>query len=148
MKLNEFIKRSSIFINLEIDSKKILFKEISLLVEKKIKVQASLIVEKLNEREKLGSTGVGKGAAIPHSEIQGIDKTNVIFVKLKNPIDFSAPDKKDVDLVFVIIAPEDSPSEHLMILSSISGFLKRDKDVKKLRSLKSPEEVLSLFSKY
>ena len=105
-------------------------------------------VEKLSERERLGSTGVGNGVAIPHSKVSWIQKTTVIFLKLKSSINFSSSDNKDVDLVFVILAPKDCQSEHLLVLSSISSFLRDESMVKKLRNLKKPSEILNFFSNF
>ncbi len=148
MKLNEFISLEAIYIDIDADSKKLVFKEIASIISKKSSLKPSLIIEKLNEREKLGSTGVGNGVAIPHTKIEGIKKTYVIFLKLKNAVDFSSSDKKEVDLVFPILTSEDSKSEHLLILSSISVFLKKKREVEKLRHLNSAEDILNLFSKY
>ena len=98
------------------------FKKISRILVTEDSNETNLINEKLNERERLGSTGVGNGVAIPHAKIESVKSTRVIFLKLVKAIDFSSPDGKDVDIVFSIIAPENSESEHLLILSSISSF--------------------------
>ncbi len=147
MKLNEFMNLSSIYLEVDVDSKKALFKEIGKIAEKKIKIESIKIIEKLNKREMLGSTGVGEGAAIPHTKIEGITKTIVLFLKLKNSVDFSSPDNKNVDLIFVIIAPEDTQSEHLLILSSISNFLRKENNLKKLRALNNANNAMKIFSK-
>ena len=136
MKLTEFISLNSIHINVEEDSKKNLFKKISKIFVGNESIDTSLISEKLNERERLGSTSVGDGVAIPHAKIQSINQTKVIFLKLNKPIDFSSSDEKDVDIVFAIIAPENSESEHLLILSAISKFLKKKRSVRKIKKLK------------
>ena len=148
MKLVEFISLDSIHVDIDVDSKKNLFKCVSTIFSKNNSERASIVVEKLNERERLGSTGVGNGVAIPHSKISYVDKTKVFFLKLKSAIDFSSSDKRNVDLVFVILAPIDCQSEHLLILSSISSFLKNDNLVKKLRNLRKPEEILKFLSNY
>ena len=116
MKLVEFIAPDSILVDVDVDSKKNLFKLVSNFFAKNNLEESSKIIEKLNERERLGSTGVGNGIAIPHSKISLIDKTKVLFLKLKSAVDFSAPDKKYVDLVFVILAPKNCQSEHLLVL--------------------------------
>ena len=89
MKLIEFIRPDSIYVDVDVDSKKNLFKQISSIVYKNDLQKGSTIIEKLNERERLGSTGVGNGVAIPHSKINTIKRTKVIFLKLKSAIDFS-----------------------------------------------------------
>ena len=145
MKLVEFIALDSILVDVDVDSKKNLFKFVSNFFTKNDLEESSKIIEKLNEREQLGSTGVGNGVAIPHSKINIVDKTKVLFLKLKSAVDFSAPDKKYVDLVFVILAPKNCQSEHLLVLSSISSFIKNKNFVEKLRKLKNSEEIYNFF---
>lgn len=148
MKLTEFISLNSIYVNVEEDSKKNLFKKISKVFISDESVDVSSISEKLNERERLGSTGVGDGVAIPHAKIESITQTQVLFLKLKEPIDFSSPDKIDVDIIFAIVAPENSESEHLLILSAISKFLKKKGTLEKIRKLNNAEKIYDYFSKF
>ena len=147
MKLSEFIYKNFIFIDVQADSKKNVFKILGNIFSKKNKDLSSLIIDKLNERERLGSTSVGNGIAIPHTKVDGIKETQVIFLKLKNGVDFSASDGKKIDLVFSIIAPENSESDHLLILSSISKFIRQKKKVDRLRGSTNIDEILFLFSK-
>jgi len=148
MKIVEFIKPDSIFVDVDVDSKKNLFKQISNIFSKDDSDKGSVIIEKLNERERLGSTGIGNGVAIPHSKINSIEKTKVIFLKLKSAIDFSASDKIDVDLIFVILAPKNCQSEHLLVLSSISSFLRKKSTIQRLRDLKKPMDIHNFFKKF
>ena len=147
MKLSEFIYKNSIFIDVQADSQKNVFKILGNTFSKKNKDLSSLIIEKLNERERLGSTSVGNGIAIPHTKVDGIKETQVIFLKLKSGVDFSAPDGKKIDLIFSIIAPENSESDHLLILSSISNFIRKKEKVDRLRGSATIEEIQFLFSK-
>ncbi len=145
MKLYEFISLNSIFINVDVDSKKNAFKVIANFFEKKNPNLKGQITEKLNERERLGTTTIGNGVAIPHTKISGLDKTQVLFIRFSSKVDFSAADEKMVDIVFSIIAPETSQSEHLLILSSISNFLKKENSIQKLRKEKTAEDIYKLF---
>ena len=147
MKLSEFINKDSIFLDVHAESQKNVFKILGNIFSKKNKTLSSLIIDKLNERERLGSTSVGNGIAIPHTKIDGINETQVIFLKLKDGVDFSASDGKKIDLVFSIIAPENSESDHLLILSSISNFIRKKQKIEILRSSTNMEEILFLFSK-
>ena len=147
MKLSEFIYKNFIFIDVRADSKKNVFKILGNIFSKKNKDLSSLIIEKLNERERLGSTSVGNGIAIPHTKVDGIKETQVIFLKLKNGVDFSASDGKKIDLIFSIIAPENSESDHLLILSSISNFIRKKEKVDRLRGSATINEIQFLFSK-
>ena len=145
MKLHEFISLNSIFVDVDVDSKKNVFKTVANFFEKKNPELSGSITEKLNERERLGTTAVGNGVAIPHTKIKGLKQTQVLFIKLKSKIDFSASDEKFVDIIFSIITPETSQSEHLLILSSISNFLKKKGSIDRLRSLNTAEEIYGLF---
>ena len=147
MKLSEFIYKNSIFINVEAESQKNVFKILGNIFSKKNKTLSSRIVDKLNERERLGSTSVGNGIAIPHTKVDGIKKTQVIFLKLKSGVDFSASDGKKIDLIFSIIAPGNSESDHLLILSSISNFIRKKQKIDRLRGSATIEEISFLFSK-
>ena len=147
MKLSEFISKSSIFLDVHADSQKNVFKILGNIFSKKNKNLSSLIIDKLNKRERLGSTSVGYGIAIPHTKVNGINETQVIFLKLKSGVDFSASDGKKIDLVFSIIAPENSESDHLLILSSISNFIRKKQKVDILRGTTNIDEILFLFSK-
>ena len=147
MKLSEFINKDSIFLDVHAESQKNVFKILGNIFSKKNKTLSSLIIDKLNERERLGSTSVGNGVAIPHTKIDGINETQVIFLKLKDGVDFSASDGKKIDLVFSIIAPENSESDHLLILSSISNFIRKKQKIDRLRGSSNMEEILFLFSK-
>jgi PTS system nitrogen regulatory IIA component len=147
MKLSEFICKKSIFLDVHAESQKNVFKILGNIFSKKNKNLSTLIIDKLNERERLGSTSVGNGIAIPHTKINGINKTQVIFLKLKNGVDFSASDGVKIDLVFSILAPENSESDHLLILSSISNFIRKKQKVDRIRGATNIEEILFLFSK-
>ena len=147
MKLSEFINKNSIFLDVLADSQKNVFKIIGNIFSEKNKTLSSLIIDKLNERERLGSTSVGNGIAIPHTKVNGINETQVIFLKLKSGVDFSASDGKKIDLVFSIIAPENSESDHLLILSSISNFIRKKEKIERLRGSTTMDEIIFLFSK-
>ena len=126
-------------------AKKTSLKQLLIFSKKKNPELSGKITEKLNERERLGTTAIGNGVAIPHTKIEGLKKTQVLFIKLKSKIDFSASDEKFVDIIFSIITPETSQSEHLLILSSISNFLKKKGCIDRLRKLNSAEDIYKLF---
>ena len=94
MKITDIISLNKIFLNFEVTSKKILFKEISQIISKNSDLTQTSILDNLIQREKLGTTGIGDGIALPHSKIKGIKKIFSLFIRLQNPIDFSANDSK------------------------------------------------------
>ena len=148
MKITDIISLDKIFLSFEVTSKKILFKEISQIISKNSALTQTIILENLNQREKLGTTGIGDGIALPHSKIKGLKKIFSLFIRLQNPIDFSANDSKKVDIIFVIIAPEESKTDHLLALSEISKFLRIKGNIEKLRKYKTKERIFKLLSNF
>ena len=104
------------------------------------------LLEVLLEREKLGSTGIGHGVAIPHSKLEGIDGIIVAFGRSKKGVDFQSMDNRPVHLFFMIIAPVNSTAMHLKVLASISRLL-RDKDFRKrLIKASTQDEIFNIIS--
>jgi PTS system nitrogen regulatory IIA component len=105
----------------DITSKKRLLEQLSeLLGSSSPAVPVQTIFEALLSRERLGSTGLGKGVAIPHGRMAGLDHPVCAFIRIRKPIDFDAADGQPVDLVFSLLVPEDSTEEHLQVLSTIA----------------------------
>jgi len=145
MKISDIIPIKNIFLDVNASSKKALFKLISKKISIRFNIDQNEVLDNLNQREKLGSTGIGNGIAIPHSKIKGIKKIFSLFLRSKNLIDFSSNDAKGVNIIFVIIAPENSTTEHLLALSEISKFLKTEGKIEKLRELKTSKEIHQLL---
>jgi nitrogen PTS system EIIA component len=93
------------------------------LFSKKVGIDAASVVEFLNAREELGSTALGAGVAIPHGRVKGLKQPAAALMKLKNPIDFSAPDGEPVSILIFLLVPEKATQQHLEILSSIAQLL-------------------------
>ena len=147
MRMYDILSINSIRSNVKSANKKQLLQDIANIASEQIGIPSMNIARSLQQREILGPTGMGNGIAIPHTKINGINKTQVIFLKLKNGVDFSASDGVKIDLVFSIIAPENSESDHLLILSSISNFIRKKQKVERLRGSTTIDEILFLFSK-
>lgn len=96
---------------------------------------------KLMEREKLGSTGIGSGVAIPHCKMGGIEHAVVAVAACRRPIDFGAVDGEPVRLFFLVISPKDAPAVHLQVLASISKWVKVDRHVSRLLEMKDRQEM-------
>ena len=101
-----------------------------------IGIDADQVVEFLNAREALGSTALGAGVAIPHGRVKGLKQPIAAFIRLKNPIDFAAPDGEAVSMLIFLLVPEKATQEHLEILSSIAQLLS-DADARKILSTES-----------
>ena len=101
-------------------SKKRLFEQAGLLFENQHGVARSLVFDSLFARERLGSTGLGQGVAIPHGRIKGLKEARGAFLRLAQPVPFDAPDGNPVSLVFVLLVPEKATEKHLQILSELA----------------------------
>jgi len=104
-------------------------------------------VRELMEREKAGSTGIGKGVAIPHRLLRGLEKPLVVFGRKVRGVDFDAADAKPVKIFFLILGPQDEKGEHLKLLSKLARFLHEDAFLLRLLEAKLPEDVLDAFRK-
>jgi len=111
---------ANILLDLEVSSKKRMFEQVGLLFENNQGIARSLVFDSLFARERLGSTGLGQAVAIPHGRIKGLRDSVGAFVRLKTPVPFDAPDGRPVDLIFVLLVPEQATERHLQILSELA----------------------------
>jgi len=114
---------SNILLDLDVTSKKRMFEQAGLLFENNQGLARSLVFDSLFSRERLGSTGLGEGVAIPHGRIKGLKEAVGAFVRLAQPVPFDAPDGKPVNLVFLLLVPEQATEQHLRILSDLAQML-------------------------
>jgi nitrogen PTS system EIIA component len=148
MQLLDVLLPNTTFIDVKSTSKKHLLQLMAHQAAGILGVEDRRIFEALVERERLGSTGIGHGVAIPHARFEDIKNLTVFFAQLSDPIDFEAIDNKPVDLVFMLIAPHDAGAEHLKMLARISRLV-RDSDVREqLRGVNDPEAVQAIISSY
>ena len=105
-------------------------------------------VEKLYEREKLGTTGLGKGIAIPHARIPNTTEPKIIIVKLDTPLNYESIDGNDIDIVFALIVPEKEDSLHIDLLSNIAAMLEDKSFLLDIRNSTSKEEIKRHIQKF
>ena len=110
----------NIALDLDASSKKRVFEQAGLLFEKNQGIARSTVFDSLFAREKLGSTGLGQGIAIPHGRIKGLKEATGAFLRLAAPVAFDSPDGKPVSLLFVLLVPEQATEQHLQILSELA----------------------------
>lgn len=103
------------------------------------------ILECLLERERLGSTGVGNGIAIPHAKLPGIDRLYGVFARLEQPVDFDSIDDTPVDLICMLIAPEGAGADHLKALARVSRLLRDKSMCEKLRGATDADALYALI---
>jgi PTS system nitrogen regulatory IIA component len=111
---------ANVLLDLSVSSKKRLFEQVGLLFENNHGIARSLVFDSLFARERLGSTGLGQAVAIPHGRIKGLKDALGAFVRLAQPVPFDAPDGKPVQLLFVLLVPEQATEKHLQLLSELA----------------------------
>ncbi len=104
------------------------------------------IFEVLSERERLGTTGIGHGIAIPHGKLPGLDRVYGVFAKLERPVDFDAIDDQPVDLIFLLLAPANCGGDHLKALAKVSRMLRDRLLCEKVRGSSSCDAIHALMS--
>ena len=145
MELHEFLSTECVIPNLPASSKKQALQDLSARAAAQTGQSQRRIFDALIERERLGTTGVGDGVAIPHGKLAELDRLYGFFARLDKPIDFESVDDQPVDLIFLLLAPESAGGDHLKALSRVSRLL-RDKSLcKKLRDCREGEDLVALI---
>lgn len=134
MDVSDFLAEDQVIGDLRSTSKKALLQNLSGRLARSLSLNEADVFDALMARERLGSTGVGHGVAIPHARLDGLGKIAGLFARLATPIDFESIDEEPVDLVFLLLAPEDAGSDHLKALSRISRLLRDPNQCAKLRA--------------
>jgi len=146
MALADLLQQDAIIPALKVNSKKQLLQELAAKAARLTGLPERDIFEVILQRERLGSTGVGNGIAIPHGKLSSVHKITGVFARLDNAVDFEALDDQPVDLVFLLLAPEGAGADHLKALSRIARVL-RDQDlVAKLRATDSASAIYAFLN--
>lgn len=142
----ELLPESNVMVDLEATSKKRIFEQAGLLFENKLHVARSQVFESLFTREKLGSTGLGQGVAIPHGRIKGLREAALMLIRLKEAIPFDAPDGLPVNIACILLVPEKATDQHLLILSELAQMFSSKSFREKLLYCKDAKEIHQLIS--
>ncbi len=118
--IGKILTREHVLVDLDVASKKRIFEQVGLIAENTCNVARSEVFDSLFAREKLGSTGLGQGVAIPHGRARGLKEAMGVFIRLKQAIPFDAPDGKPVRLLFALLVPEQATDLHLQVLSELA----------------------------
>jgi PTS system nitrogen regulatory IIA component len=146
MEIFQLLSPDGVIASLKANSKKQALQELSGRAAKITGQHERAIFDTLLERERLGTTGVGNGIAIPHGRLPGLDKLYGLFARVERPIDFDSIDEMPVDLIFLLLAPESAGADHLKALARVSRLL-RDKGVcEKLRGAESADAIYALLT--
>ncbi|WP_119165191.1 PTS IIA-like nitrogen regulatory protein PtsN [Algihabitans albus] len=146
MNLSELLTPQAVIPSLKVNSKKQVLQELSKKASELTDQPERAIFEVLTERERLGTTGVGHGIAIPHGKLAALDRLYGVFARLETPVDFDAIDEQPVDLVFLLLAPETAGADHLKALARVSRLLRDRASCEKLRGTDSADAVYALLT--
>jgi PTS system nitrogen regulatory IIA component len=143
--LANLLSAEQVLLDLDASSKKRVFEQAGMLFEARLGLARSTIFDSLFAREKLGSTGLGQGVAIPHGRIKGLKQAAGAFLRLANPVPFDSPDGRPVDLLFVLLVPEQATEQHLQILSELAQRFSERTFREKLQAAADPAAIVALF---
>lgn len=146
MNIEDILRAEFVLANVRATSKKQILQSLSQRWAVLHGVEPRLALDKLLERERLGSTGVGRGIAIPHARIKGINSITGVFAQLSSPVDFDAVDDMPVDLVFMLFAPQDAGADHLKALARVSRLLRDVSMCDKLRQTANANALYALLT--
>jgi PTS system nitrogen regulatory IIA component len=146
MQISDLLSPEGVLPSLKVKDKKHLLQHLAEKASLITRVPQARILETLVERERLGTTGVGQGIAIPHGRLTEIKKISGIFAKLDTPIEYEAVDNQPVELVFMLLAPEGSGADHLKALARVSRLLRNQAACEKLRKATTAEALYAILT--
>ena len=139
---------SNVMLDLDVSSKKRVFEQVGLLFENNHSIARSQVFDSLFAREKLGSTGLGQGIAIPHGRIKGLKEAVGAIVRMQQPIPFDAPDGQNVSLIFVLLVPDRATDLHLQILSELAQMFSDKPFRERMLKAQSAAELHQLITEW
>jgi len=146
MLLTDLIRSEAVFNNVKALTKKQILQDLAAKAARIVRLSERDVFETLLERERLGTTGVGQGIAIPHGKMAGLDRLHAVFARLEKPVDFESIDGQPVDLVFLLLAPESAGADHLKALARISRFMRDADMVERLRGCSDEAALYALLT--
>lgn len=148
MNIASILRPERITLEISASSKKRALERLSDMLASAVpQITKTAIFDALNSRERLGSTALGQGVAIPHGRMAGIEQAVGAILKLQDGVDYDAPDNRPVDLMFALLVPEDCTDEHLELLSELATMFADERELAELRAAGAPDTILALFTK-
>ncbi len=144
--ISQLLPLSNVIVDLDVASKKRVFEQAGLLFENTLNVAKSQVFDSLFAREKLGSTGLGQGVAIPHGRIKGLREAVAALVRMKEAIPFDAPDGQPVSIACILLVPEKATDQHLQILSELAQMFSDKQFRERILLSKDASEIHQLIT--
>ncbi|MDR4515998.1 MAG: PTS sugar transporter subunit IIA [Nitrosomonas sp.] len=146
--ISQLLPQTNVIIDLDVASKKRVFEQAGLLFENTIHIARNQVFDSLFAREKLGSTGLGQGVAIPHGRIKGLREAVAALVTMKEAIPFDAPDGQPVNIACILLVPEKATDKHLQILSELAQMFSDKQFREKILKTKDAAEIHKLIAEW
>ena len=146
MEIHDILAPDSVLTSVRATSKKQALQELAKQASQVTGLHDRTIFDVLLERERLGTTGVGRGIAIPHGKLSELDRLHGIFAVLEQPIEFDSVDDQPVDLIFLLLAPESAGADHLKALARVSRLLRDSNFCDRLRAAANPGELFDALT--
>ena len=146
MNISDLLAPDAVIPALKVQSKKLLLQELASRAALQTRLPEKRIFETLIERERLGTTGVGQGIAIPHGRMAEVSHITGVFARLEGGLDYEAVDGQPVDLVFMLLAPENAGADHLKALARVSRLLRNQQTCEKLRTASTAEALYAVLT--
>jgi PTS system nitrogen regulatory IIA component len=146
--ISKILPLENVLLDSESASKKRVFERVGLLFENTQHIARSQVFDSLFAREKLGSTGLGQGVAIPHGRVKGLRDAAAAFIKMQNAIPFDAPDGLPVSFIFVLLVPERATDLHLQLLGELAQMFSDSTFREKLQETENPVVMHKLFTEW
>ena len=146
MNISDLLSPDAVLPALKAQNKKHLLQELAARAALQTRLPEKRIFETLIERERLGTTGVGQGVAIPHGRMPGVTAITGVFARLEGSLDYEAVDSQPIDLVFMLLAPENAGADHLKALARVSRLLRDKQTCEKLRAAGTAEAIYAILT--
>jgi PTS system nitrogen regulatory IIA component len=147
MEISDWLERSAVVHRSRADGKRQALAVVAEAAARALKLKASEVFDALMERESQGSTGVGRGVALPHARLAGLERMRAVVVRLERPVPFDAMDEQPVDILFALFAPVGAHNEHLRALARVSRLLRQGEVREQLRQARSPDAVYAVLTR-
>jgi nitrogen PTS system EIIA component len=146
MPLNDLLTPQAVMPALKVNSKKQALQELAARAAALCGRSDREVLDVLAQRERLGSTGIGNGIAIPHGKLPKLERLFGVFARLDRPVDFEALDGQPVDLLFLLLAPEAAGADHLKALARVARLLRDPEIARKLRESRDAEAIYAVLT--
>tara|TARA_R110001592_G_scaffold319583_1_gene597259 strand:- start:33 stop:503 length:471 start_codon:yes stop_codon:yes gene_type:complete len=147
-RISRLLTLDNVRVDLPVTSKKRLFEQVGLMFESSNQIERDKVFDSLFARERLGSTGLGEGVAIPHGRIKGLKEALAAVIRVATPIPFDAPDGEPVSLLVFLLVPENANEEHLEILSELAELLSDESVRESLMTQEDPAQIYQVLSSW